>query len=67
MKYTKRFTGYCELLKQNVSMEINYVDASDNERRLYEKGTFNCKYSLLCERKGACPLYEQAPNELTSI
>lgn len=63
----KRFSvsGFCPTQNKNFAVSIEYLDTGiDNT---YIKGMFACEYTYRneCPLSNICPIYNEAPNEIT--
>lgn len=61
--------GHCPTLNKRFSIAVEYIDNSDFTNRCYEKGTFTCEHYSNGGKciYNSCPLFDSAPDQLTSI
>lgn len=61
----KMFSGYCPTQDKNVSVVIEYIDASTLQKKSYIKGLATCTYaSYGGECNCDCPIIDSAPQNL---
>lgn len=56
------FTDYCPTQDKVVTINVNYIDASNLMLKKYIKERYSCEYAESCNE---CKLYDKAPQEIT--
>ena len=61
--------GFCPMQNKDFAITIEYLDTSTYNQlgKSYIKGMFACEYTYRneCPLSNICPIYNEAPNEIT--
>lgn len=60
------FKGYCPEQNNEVSLSIDYLDASTLNEKKFIRGLAKCEYASLhnCSQMNNCPIINSAPEKL---